>query len=239
MLGAIGLAAGSGLVAGYVGAAQSDTPQSPPKPPEAWQYVPLSPAAVAAEAYRVMPEGGCMYGVFAAVLSAWGKSAGQRLDGFPFHMFRYGEGGIGGFGSICGTLNAGAALIGLFEKEKKRRAQLIADLFGWYEEAELPQYRPPEETSETMAKSRAASVLCHVSLAHWCKVSGAALMSEEMKQRCRCLTADVAAKTVELLNRNVDPAARPAAGDAKPDASKEPPRAFGKMRCATCHDPAK
>jgi hypothetical protein len=234
MLGTIGLTAGAGLAAGCGGAVQSQTPSPPPKA-VAWQYKPLSPAAVAADAYRIMPEGGCMYGLFAAVLSAWSKETAQPLDGFPFHMFRYGEGGIGGWGSVCGALNAGAALFGLFECDKKRREQLVTDLFSWYEQTELPTFRPSEDGSVKIAKSVAGSVLCHISVAHWCKASGAAPLSKEMKHRCRCLTADVAAKTVELLNHHRDSANLPAQAEAKPPAPKEPPQALGKMRCDACH----
>ena len=61
-----------------------------------------------------------MYGIMKAALSTWSNETARPLDGFPFHMFRYGQGGIGGFGSICGALNAGAALIGLFESNEQR-----------------------------------------------------------------------------------------------------------------------
>ena len=81
-------------------------------------------------------------------------------------------------------------------------------------------------------------MLCHVSVAHWCKVSGAAPLSSERSHRCRCLSADVAAKTVKLLNQNLDLAALPAQTDMKPDASKDPPQSIGKMRCAICHESA-
>jgi len=179
-----------------------------------------------------------MYGVMKAVLSAWSRETARPLDGFPYHMFRYGEGGIGGFGSICGALNAGAALMGLFENDKPRRTQLIADLFSWYERAALPRYRPPEDKSVPTARSAAESVLCHVSVAHWCKVSGAAPLSKEMSQRCRRLTADVATKTVNLLNQNLDFVALPAQSDVKPDVSKKPQTSVGKMRCVACHESA-
>ena len=235
MFAVIGMAASTGLAAGSGGMAQSQTPSATPTA-ISWQYKVLPPAVVAAEAYRIMSEGGCMYGVLTAVLKAWGKEAAQPLDGFPFHMFRYGEGGIGGWGSTCGALNGGAALIGLFENDKKRREQLIADLFTWYEQTGLPAYSPPEGDAAKPAKSVAGSVLCHVSVAHWCKKSGAAPLTKEMKQRCRCLTADVAAKTVELLNHNRDSGAPVAPAEAKPAPAKEPPKAFGKMQCAACHE---
>jgi hypothetical protein len=58
-----------------------------------------------------------------------------------------------------------------------------------------------------------------------------------MKERCRRLSADVAAKTVKILNENLDKPSLPVTG--KPDTAvpKEPSRAIGKMNCATCHEP--
>jgi len=196
-LGAIGVAAGAGLVSG-------EAPCRAERLQEAsvdWTYVPLDPAAVAAEAYRLQPNGGCMDGQFTAVLTAWSKKSGGSCHQFPFHMFQYGEGGIAGWGTVCGALNAGAAVIGLFEKDGARRRHLIGELFSWYESSELPTYRPSGNDSQKMARSTAASVLCHVSLAKWCKASGVEVLSPLRKERCRQLTADVAAKTVELLNQ--------------------------------------
>lgn len=231
VLGAIGVAAGAGLVRG-------ETPCRAERPQEAsvdWTYVPLDPAAIAAEAYRLKPDGGCMYGLFTAVLTVWSKKSGGSCQHFPFHMFQYGEGGIAGWGTVCGALNAGAAVIGLFEKDAARRRHLIGELFSWYESAELPAYRPSGNDSQKMATSTAASVLCHVSLAKWCKASGVEVLAPLRKERCRRLTADVAAKTVELLNqaREIPTATLAATPDAA--APKAPPIAFGKMNCSACH----
>ena len=44
------------------------------------------------------------------------------------------------------------------------------------------------------------SPLCHASNAKWISRSGFGLASAERKERCARLTADVAAKAVELLN---------------------------------------
>jgi hypothetical protein len=228
------MASGAGLLSRWADEACAQT-ASDKETASDWQYVPVDPAAAAAEAYRLMPNGGCMYGVFRAVLAAWLNKTGRSADSFPFHMMRYGHGGVGGWGTVCGALNAGAALIGLFEPDKTRQERMIDELFSWYERTELPVYQPSEADSGKIAKSAAASVLCHVSVAHWCKVSGAAPVSDAKKQRCRCLTADVATKTVELLNQyhGSKPIPEPAKLGLK--TSSEPPKAIGKMQCTTCH----
>ncbi len=129
---------------------------------------------------------------------------GEPYLSFPVHMMKYGEGGVGLWGSLCGTLNGGAAIIGLFAPQKEQRERLIAELFSWYEATERPTYRPKDEkASVTVPTSVAHSVLCHVSVGRWCATSGDEIGSPEMMERCRRLTADVALKTVELLNANL------------------------------------
>jgi len=233
LLGAIGLAAGTSVVSGCGGEVQSQTP-TPTDASAAWQYVSLVPGTVAAEAYRLMPEGGCMYAAFTSILTAWGKASGQSVSSFPVHMMKYGEGGIGGWGTVCGALNGGAAIIGLFEKDRKRRGAIIAELFSWYESTRLPSYLPNRDSAKIPATA-AESVLCHVSVGRWCETSGNKVLSKEMNERCRRLTADVAAKTVELLNKSLDHAVTLAPDNSTPRA-EEAPKSFGKMKCITCHE---
>ena len=231
VLGAIGLAAGAGVFPGYASVAGAETAAQGTA--NNWKYVTLDPAAVAAEAYRLYPEGGCMYATFQAALAAWFKATGRSPDSFPFHMMCYGDGGVSGWGTICGCLNAGAALVALFEPDKKLRTNVVDQLFSWYEATELPVYKAADAES---TKAAAGSVLCHISVTVWSKKSGADPHSKERKQRCRSLTADVAAKTVELLNQHF--ASNVVPGPAKVEsvkASSEQPKAIGKMRCAACH----
>ncbi len=169
---------------------------------EVWAYIKLDPAVVAAEAYRLMPQGGCMYALFGGIVTTMAQLQGEPYRSFPVHMMKYGEGGVGLWGTLCGTLNGGAAIIGLFVPEKEPRDRLIAELFSWYEATELPTYHPKDaKDSSPFPRSVARSVLCHVSLGRWCAASGNKIGSPEMKERCRRLTAEVAAKTVELLNQ--------------------------------------
>jgi hypothetical protein len=206
VLGSIGLAAGAGLWSGFSSDLRS-APQAANKPPGAWSYTSLDPDAVAAEAYRLFTDGGCMYGLFGAVVTGLASKLGEPFRSFPMHMMRYGKGGVGGWGSLCGTLNGGAAVIGLVEPGKERQTQLVAELFSWYETTPLPSYQPKQHhNSAAVPKSVSGAVLCHVSVHRWCEASGCEVESGEMTERCRRLTADVAAKTVELLNRNLQKA---------------------------------
>jgi hypothetical protein len=232
LLTTLGLCGGLGLAAEYAGAV---TKESKPPAAETWRYVALDPKVVAAEAYRLYPEGRCMYGAFRAILETWSKVSGHSLDGFPFHMFGYGHGGAGGWGTLCGTANGGAAAIGLFVKDSERRDELIGELFAWYERTRLPRYQPADALTSKVVQTMAGSVLCHISVAHWCEGSGAGPTSKERKLRCRCLTADVAAKTVELLNHHLSGTSAQASAEATPKRPEQSARAVGKMQCAMCH----
>jgi hypothetical protein len=156
-------------------------------------------------------------------------------------MMKYGEGGVGIWGLLCGTLNGGAAIIGLFERDKQRRENLIAQLFSWYETTELPSYQPKtKQDSMEIPKTIANSVLCHASIGKWCLESGNEIGGQEMKEPCRRLTAEVAAKTVELLNANLNEPCKFAglSPDVKTCLSchtKELHDTLGKMRCDSCH----
>jgi hypothetical protein len=255
MLGSLGLAAGASLFAGCEGpvhAAPQKGQADPIEPNKAvqpkavagtargWQYARLDPAVVAAESYRLMREGGCMYGVFAGILSLLAKSHGEPFLSFPLYMMKYGEGGVGLWGSLCGSLNGGAAIIGLFEPERQRRQDLTAELFAWYERAELPIYRPTHEDEDEFSRSVAGSVLCHVSVGRWCDAAGEDVRNPQMKEGCRRLTADVAAKTVELLNSHLQTPCK--FGGLAPEVNsclschgKKYRDSLGRMQCASCH----
>lgn len=256
LLGSVGLTAGASLLTGCGESlhgsplGEETTPGNQPESKTAksegntgtpWRYARLDPAVVATEAYRQFVDGGCMYGLFAGIMAVMTKEHGEPYRSFPFHMMKYGEGGVAGWGSLCGTINGGAAIIGLFAQDKEQRQNLIAQLLSWYEAAELPTYQPKvAQDSPAVPKTIAGSVLCHVSVGNWCKTSGNEVGSAEMKERCRRLTAEVAAKTVDLLNANLHEPCKFAdpSSEVKSCLSchgKELHDTLGKMRCNSCH----
>ncbi|MBX3426356.1 MAG: C_GCAxxG_C_C family protein [Pirellulales bacterium] len=209
-----------------------------------WRYRPLDPEACADRAYAIYPEGGCMYAVVGSVLGELSARYGAPYDAFPVVMMRYGDGGVGAWGSLCGVVNGGAALCGLFhpEQDKATLEQLVTELCTWYETSALPQYAPtrPEWASETMP-CVAGSLLCHVSVGRWCKVAERDAFSIEKKERCRRLASDGAKKVVEILNRKASgdgghAALAPAVTNCLECHGPEGTRdAMGKMSCTTCH----
>jgi hypothetical protein len=108
---------------------------------------------------------------------------------------------VGGYGSVCGTLNEAAAVFGLLIEDKSVRDKLISDIFQWYEKEPFPGFSPENPDYNFMPpESVPNSVLCHASNTNWCKDSGFKVSSNERKERCRRLTADVAQKVAVALN---------------------------------------
>ena len=166
-----------------------------------WKYVSLDPMKTAKLAYDEYPNGSCMYGVFKSVISQLAEKVGEPFASFPTHMMTYGHGGVNGSGTICGALNGAAALIGLLVDGKPAQDALAAELFQRYENTPLPEYRPETPILDfDPPKSVAKSVLCHASTTRWGKKTGFTISSKERKERCRRLTADIAAQTVTILN---------------------------------------
>ncbi len=186
-----------------------------------------------------------MSAVCHSIIEQLAEAHGAPYDSFPSTMLRYGHGGVGGHGSICGAANGGACAIGLFHADKEKRDGLIGALLTWYEGADLPAYLPGPAEAEPFPRSAAHSVLCHVSVARWCRLAKAEPDGPRRSERCRRLSADVAAKTVDLLNRAAagtfaGPVPDPATGACiachkKPGQRQRTVKT--NMHCASCHKP--
>ena len=144
-------------------------------------------------------------------------------------MFIFGERGVAGTSTLCGALNGAAAAIflvtGAVEKKQRKEAfEMIRELFNWYEQEALPNYRPKNPKYEIKA-SASKSPLCHVSVTKWCKATGFKSFSKERSERCGWLTASTAKYAVELLNKKTDlafKASHPLSSQVK--------------SCRSCHD---
>lgn len=166
-----------------------------------WQYVQLDPEESAERAYNSYSKGSCMYSTINGIISQLAEIKGEPFASFPTYLFKYGHGGVGGYGTLCGTLNGAAALIGLFVRDKNTQNALIADVFRWYEQSSLPTYHPQKAIYDYVPEqSISNSVLCHASNTIWCNTSGYKANSKERKERCSRLTGDVARKLTVVLN---------------------------------------
>lgn len=173
-----------------------------------WPYKKLDPVAVAEAAYQGYYKAACGYGVFESIITPLQKEIGFPFTVMPLALFTVGHGGVADVASVCGCLNGAAHAIflltgGIDPKPRAKAYAIIQDLFLWYEQTALPDYRPSKPRFEII-KTKAASNLCHVSVSKWCKASKFKSFSKERSERCAWLTAATAKRTVEILNTYAD-----------------------------------
>ncbi|MBW7989358.1 MAG: C_GCAxxG_C_C family protein [Planctomycetes bacterium] len=244
VLGAVGIAAGSCALSSCAMEGMGSFQGGTGKKVFPWKYTELDPDITARRAYYYYDKGHCMYAAFAPAISQLADKYGEPYRSFPVEMMRYGAGGVAGWGSLCGAVNGSAALMSLFVKKEDELKQLVDELFLWYQQTELPQYVPQKPALKIeIAKSVSNSVLCHVSVTRWCKVSGHKTFTKPQKERCKRLSAETAKKTVEILNAHF--ASRFSAARKHNEKTQqcrschtkgsELQNTRGKMSCTSCH----
>lgn len=194
-----------------------------------WPYKKLDPVAVAEEGYAGYYKGACSYGVFEAIIGQLRKEMGFPYTMMPSTLLVVGQGGMADTASLCGALNGAASAIflvtgGMDPKKREVAYKIIQEVFQWYEQTALPDYRPQKPKFE-IVKSVSNSTLCHVSVSKWCKVSKFKAFSKERSDRCGWLTASVAKYTVEMLNKHADAVFKTAH-----------PLPAASQKCRSCHD---
>lgn len=164
-----------------------------------WPYVTLNPDIIMQNAYNNYYLGGCMYATGKALTEALVNSVGAPWDNFNPDFFQYGSGGIAGQGTLCGALNAAAAIIQL--AAPSGYSVILNELFNWYRNFPFPSARMDRYSKFTnQPVTTSKSLLCNHSSVKWADSLGFGLDSSERKDRCAKLAGDVAHKTVELLN---------------------------------------
>jgi hypothetical protein len=200
---------------------------APAVPKGAWGYAPLDPEKVAERGYSGYYPNQCCYGSFEAIIGSLADAKGGPYATFPVDMMKVGEGGMNGWASLCGALNGAAMAMSLILPDKERKP-LVDELFTWYEQAELPGWKPKVAKNPTKDVQNAAhSILCHASVGKWCEKAGVNSFSKERSERCARVTGAVAKKAVELMNAQAGGTFK-AVSFAK-DETKH---------CRSCHDKA-
>lgn len=147
----------------------------------------------------------CGYGAFYSIVGMMAEKYGAPYDQFPFSMLAVNEGGIIGWGTICGALYGAAAAFALFWN-REECSPMVNELFRWYESAQLPVYDPGSAARAFVGPLPAnapGSVLCHVSVSKWCHGFNKKADSNELGERCARLTVDVSRKAIEILNAKI------------------------------------
>lgn len=216
-----------------------------------WPYKKLKSKKIADLAYEYYyTQGGCMISVFKSIAESVANKLGDPYTTFPFGLAHYGAGGVSLWGTLCGTLNGAAMAIALFHPASTGRP-LINELFAWYEQTKLPDYKPAKPFKaglpENLPKSLSESTLCHTSVSRWVATSGFGAFSAERADRCGRLCGSVAQYTVDLLNlaaknkfvakKQISPEANAClACHGSAGQLENEPDALSKMNCEPCHD---
>ena len=179
--------------------------KEPEIPAHPWPYVELDPAAVEKLAYENFAGGGCCYSVGSALLQTLSEKVGYPYNVIPEEMFLNGAAGYGQ-GTLCGALGGAFAVVGLVCGGADSKA-VIKELSKWYGETAFPLYQPD---GEAPAHTVSGSVNCSDSVTKFMAAANIAEMGDPVRvTRCKSLSADVARKTVELLNIHFGFAAAP------------------------------
>ncbi len=140
-----------------------------------------------------------------------GEKFGAPYSTFPFSSMAYGKSSTAESGGTCGCLISGAHVISLFFPPKIA-IPLQKELQRWYEVTNLPVFKPTPQASTTpdeIIPTTAGSILCHISVARWCRASDFASGSQQRMERCSRVSADTAVKVASLINAQMDGAFKP------------------------------
>jgi hypothetical protein len=215
------------------------------------------PEKLARRAFEVYFVSGCAEGTWWPFVEALAVANPETWGTLPKNVFRYGGGGIGGWGTICGTVNAASAIIGMTVANGTHRNNLIDAIMQYYANTALPTnaawkshlgalglpdtWNASPLPLKNVPSSTAHSPLCHSSLVQWTMTTGAENGGPLQKDRCAKACFDIARKTTELLNTYFQ-MATPSAATVALDPSVEACRAChvtytgAKMACGSCHD---
>ncbi len=199
------LAAGAALAQLGNGIANATSVQKTLMEQWPWPYVKLDPAETAERAYHEWYRLYCGGAVVSSIFGQLREKIGEPYKSFPIDAFIYMEGGVTGWGTLCGS-NNGANLvsnliIGPRISDTDDGALMGAEIMQWYSDAMMPVYTPKQPKVTTpIPKTVSNSPLCHISVGRWMKAANKPLNSPERRHRCASVSASVAYRLVELLN---------------------------------------
>jgi hypothetical protein len=164
---------------------------------------PIDPVNVARMAYDGYSERGlgCCHGVFKGLVAQVIVDMGAPYNAFPIDIMRAGKSGVADAGSLCGALLGSAYAFHLFF-EPKVADEMQKEMHRWYGQTLLPQYVPAVSNFKDYPVPKTKAILpeCHASIDVWIKATGFAKDTDERRERCGRVTADVAIKAADIWN---------------------------------------
>lgn len=170
--------------------------QDPEAPAFPFEWHELDPAVIEDRVYKgFYTLGGCARTVFDGILGSMAEQYGYPYNQIPTQMYHAGHAGYN-VGTLCGSMAGAYGIIGLFVPTEDQDA-MVKDLAAWYSAAAFPFYQPEEQMITTVANS----VNCSESVTKWMAAADIDDRSHPLRlSRCAGVSADVARKTVEMLN---------------------------------------
>jgi hypothetical protein len=212
------------------------------------------PETLARHSYEIYYAAGCAEATWWPIVEVLSAANPTTWGTLPKNVFKFGGGGVGSWGTLCGTLNGSAAIIAMTGAPVKITDEIMqhyaetplptngidkAVAAGWTPAPFPPQVSIPSPLPN-VPTSTAHSQLCHASLSQWTMTTGAADGSTQQKDRCAKACHDLVLKTVTLLNAYHANHANLPAGALDPTVAACQPlchsSAKGKMACDSCHD---
>lgn len=214
------------------------------------------PETLARRAYEVYYSSGCAEATWWPIIEFLSQDAANASTWatLPRNVFKFGGGGVGGWGTLCGTCNGSAAIIALCGGSGK----ITDEIMQYYAETPIPTngidkavasgWTPtPIAPAATIPAplpnvptSKAHSQLCHASLSQWTMMTGKADGSADQKDRCAKACYDMVLRTTTLLNAYFLDKTNVPAGTLDPSVAGCQvgchSSAKGKMACDSCHD---
>jgi len=167
-----------------------------------WGYKKIDPARAGEIAYEHWYKHYCCYGAASGILLPLQEDIGEPFTLFPLESTAWGHGGAVGWGGLCGSLTGAGIATGLIAGAEGEH--ILNDVIAWYAETKLPLYKPENPKAGIKNINKSNSALCHISVGRWMRKEGVTFLSQKRFERCARITADVAMKTVTLLNQWAD-----------------------------------
>jgi hypothetical protein len=206
----IGCLLGAGKLAGGIGGSSKSVYQSAPALPWSIGSYRFNVNEVKKRAYENFYKYECMGGVICTLLQVLSENIGYPFNTLPLDMFRYGGGGIAGWGTVCGSVNGGSQFLNLVGSPSNYQ-KLINDLLDWYSNQSFPSKDHDSYAKfQNQAQSMAKSPLCHISVTTWVNTArevddpNIRSLSPERADRCAKVTGDVAGHVAQVLNDYYD-----------------------------------
>jgi len=143
----------------------------------------------------------CTSSVVAGLVEALKKKVGGDWNDFPIDAYRWGHGGLAGWGALCGTMPGAGIVIGLVTKDTDVAEAMVNDLAFYYSYTELPSFEPEKVLKAPLKhKTLAGTPVCHISVGKWMRAEGVGFLTDERAERCARLSANVAMEAARMLN---------------------------------------